>query len=143
MLALATERIAHDPRVDLIEADVFSWEPDRRYDVVLFANWLSHVPPGSFEAFWETVGKALQPDGRVFVVDELEDAWRHEDLHEDFVDGSAVPLVRRSLADGRQFHVVKVFWGAAELESALRRLGWSIAVHPAGPFFWSEGTHTA
>jgi hypothetical protein len=31
--------------VEFIEADVFAWEPPRRYDTVLFAFWLTHVPP--------------------------------------------------------------------------------------------------
>jgi SAM-dependent methyltransferase len=142
MLALATAGIANDPRVHVLKADVFSWEPDQRYDVVFFANLLSHVPPALFETFWETIGRALRPDGRVFLVDELEDAWRHEDLSEDFVDGDDVPLVRRAITDGRQFQIVKVFWGAAQLESALRDLGWAVTVHPAGPFFWAEGVRT-
>src|SRR6266511_3494592 len=28
-----------------IRADIFEWVPDRRYDVVFFGFWLSHVPP--------------------------------------------------------------------------------------------------
>jgi SAM-dependent methyltransferase len=65
MHELARERIRADPRVRYVLADVFSWQPDGRYDVVFFANWLSHVPPGRFHRFWETVGAALAPAGRV------------------------------------------------------------------------------
>jgi ubiquinone/menaquinone biosynthesis C-methylase UbiE len=44
MLAIARQRVGNLP-VEFIEADVFAWEPPRRYDTVLFAFWLTHVPP--------------------------------------------------------------------------------------------------
>jgi len=138
MHELSRAKIGDDPRVRRLTADVFSWDPDVRYDVVFFANWLSHVPPGRFRQFWETVRAALAPAGRVFVVDEIEDAWRHEALHEEFVAGPSVPVVNRSLADGRRFRVVKQFWNPAHLRAALLALGWEAEVHPAGPLFWAE-----
>src|SRR6185437_14555171 len=78
------------------------------------------------------------PAGRVFVVDEIEDAWRHEVLREEFVVGPSVPVVNRSLADGRRFRVVKQFWNPAELRAAVLAMGWEAEVHPAGPLFWAE-----
>ena len=42
MLAIASARI-DDERVRFIQADVFSWRPERRYDVVFFGFWLSHM----------------------------------------------------------------------------------------------------
>ena len=39
-LAAATVR---DRRARFVQADLFAWEPDRRYDVVFFGFWLSHV----------------------------------------------------------------------------------------------------
>src|SRR5207244_11771731 len=36
--------------VDYVEADVFAWEPDRRYDVCFFSFWLSHVPGERFRS---------------------------------------------------------------------------------------------
>jgi SAM-dependent methyltransferase len=130
-------RIAGDARVRCVVADVFSWRPDRRYDVVFFANWLSHVPPGKFRSFWETIREALVPSGRVFFVDELEDAWRYEDIfREDFADSPAVPVVRRSVRDGSAFRIVKVFWNPEDLSSALHSLEWEAEISTAGPFFW-------
>jgi SAM-dependent methyltransferase len=138
MHELARKKTDGDPRVHYLVADVFSWQPDSRYDVVFFANWLSHVPPGRFRRFWEMVGMALAPAGRVFLADELEDAWRYEELfREDFIEPS-VPVVRRSVRDGRTFRVVKVFWNPEELRSTLGALGWAAKVYTAGPFFWAE-----
>ena len=72
MLAIAAARV-RDDRVRFVQADLFTWVPDRRYDVVFFGFWLSHVPPGRFESFWTLVAGCLKEDGRVFFAD---DAYR-------------------------------------------------------------------
>ena len=134
------DKLGNDPGVRYLEADVLAWEPDRSYDVVFFAAWLSHVPPTQFDTFWDTVSRALAPKGRVFFTDEIKDAWRNEEhLREDFVHDPSIPIVRRPLRDGRTFDVVKVFWDPNDLEKRLANLGWAIKVHPAGPFYWGEG----
>jgi SAM-dependent methyltransferase len=130
----------NDPRVAYVLADIFSWEPERTYDVVAFANWLSHVPPSRFHDFWGLVGKCLSPTGRVFFVDEAADAWRGEEtLAEEFLDHQSTPLVLRTLRDGSRHRVIKVFWDPMELEAVLRALGWDIAIHTTGPFYWGAG----
>lgn len=131
----ARRKVGDDPRVRFVRADVFSWKPDSRYDVVFFANWLSHVPPSRFDDFWETVSHALRPAGRVFFIDELRDAWRYEDV----VAAGDTPVVHRSLLDGRRFRVVRVFWNPRDLASQLLQLGWQTQVHPTGAFFWADG----
>jgi SAM-dependent methyltransferase len=139
MHELSRRKTGGDPRVRYLRADVFSWAPDGRYDVVFFANWLSHVPPGRLHRFWEMVRAALAPGGRVFFADELEDAWRHnERFRETFAGDASVPVVHRSLPDGRTFRVVKVFWNPGELRSTLDAMGWDVEIHTAGPFFWAE-----
>lgn len=133
-------KLGLDDRVTYVEADVLSWEPDDRYDVVFFANWLSHVPPNSFDNFWGLVATSLAPGGRVAFVDEIKDAWRNDDFAEEFIDNPSTPLVRRPLRDGRTFNVVKVFWDPQDLEQRLAHLQWNITVHEAGPFYWGQGS---
>jgi ubiquinone/menaquinone biosynthesis C-methylase UbiE len=135
----ARRKVNDDPRVRFVHADVFSLKSDSPYDLVFFANWLSHVPPNRFDNFWQTVGSALRPAGRVFFIDELADAQRHEDLREDFVAAGETPVVHRSFRDSRRFRVVKVFWDPRDLESRLLQLGWQAQVHSTGPFFWADG----
>src|SRR6266581_2093405 len=43
MIDIARRRVGHP--TELILADIFAWEPPRRYDSVFFSGWLSHVPP--------------------------------------------------------------------------------------------------
>jgi SAM-dependent methyltransferase len=139
MHELSRIKTGGDPRVHYVPADVFSWQPDGRYDVVFFADWLSHVPPEGFDRFWATVRAALAPAGRVFFVDELEDAWKYGDpFREIFAIDPSVPVVYRSVSDGRIFRVVKVYWNPGDLGSKLAALGWNTEIHTSGPFLWAE-----
>jgi demethylmenaquinone methyltransferase/2-methoxy-6-polyprenyl-1,4-benzoquinol methylase len=133
MLTLNRERV-NAANVRYIQADVFSWKPDRQFDLVFFAFWISHVPHDRFAAFWQLVGDSLAANGRVFFIDEL-DTERARGL-ETRVDEDAV---LRTLADGRQFRAVKVFYEPSELEAKLRKLGWEFEVHEAGHrFYWGQ-----
>jgi 2-polyprenyl-3-methyl-5-hydroxy-6-metoxy-1,4-benzoquinol methylase len=133
MLALNRDRV-NAANVQYILADVFSWRPDRQFDLVFFAFWLSHVPGDRFDAFWQLVGDSLVPNGRVFFIDEL--GTERTRGMETRVGEDAV---LRELEDGRQFRAVKVFYQPSELEAKLRALGWNVEVHPAGPrFYWGR-----
>jgi trans-aconitate methyltransferase len=135
MLALAAARVP-DRRVEFVRADIFAWQPPRRYDAVFFSAWLSHVPPERFERFWALVGDCLEPGGRVFVIDELPAVAAHEQVLAD----AAVPTVSRVLRSGRRYHAVKVFHEPTALRDRLAGLGWTIEVHPVGwRFFWAAG----
>ncbi|MFE7561449.1 class I SAM-dependent methyltransferase [Kitasatospora sp. NPDC057500] len=134
MLAIAASRVPAGAPVRFVEADLFGWEPDRRYDVVFMGCWLSHVPAGRFEAFWSLVAAALAPRGRVFLVD---DRYRNP---EELVEGPASSTIERHTPDGTAYRIVKVPYEPAELEKRLRGLGWAITVTPtAGPLFWGAG----
>jgi demethylmenaquinone methyltransferase/2-methoxy-6-polyprenyl-1,4-benzoquinol methylase len=123
MLALASQRVRDLP-VALIEADVFAWEPARRYDTVFFAFWLTHVPPARFAAFWSMAGMALAPGGRVCFLDDSS----RERASERFVPDQATPAVWRRLRDGSEHRVVKVYYSPAGLAARLAELGWSAEI---------------
>jgi SAM-dependent methyltransferase len=134
MLAIAHKTVGDDDRVRFVLADLFAWRPDRRYDVVFFGFWLSHVPLERFDPFWALVEDCLAPGGRVFFVD---DAYRTAD---ELVEGAASSTIRRRLNDGSTYRAVKVPHTPRALERRLAQLGWEIAVSStAGPFFWGAG----
>jgi SAM-dependent methyltransferase len=133
MIAIASARVGKQ-RVRFVSADLFSWRPDRRYDVVFFGFWLSHVPADRFESFWSLVADCLAPDGRVFFVD---DAYRTAD---ELVEGEESTTIQRRLTDGTAYRIVKAPYRPEDLERRLGRIGWDIKVRPAsGPFFWGAG----
>jgi len=108
-------------------ADVFSWDPGARFDVIFFSAWLSHVPTSRFGQFWQFLGNLLAGDGRVLFIDEHVD----ERGKEAYVAGQD-EVVERRLRDGSTFHVIKNFVDPAGLELRLRRLGWDCAIRRDG-----------
>jgi trans-aconitate methyltransferase len=133
MLARAKARLGLGP-VRFVQADLFSWRPDRRYDVVFFGFWLSHVPPERFEAFWSVVDACLESEGRVFFVD---DAYRTPD---ELIEGEASSTVQRRIGDGAAYRLVKVPYQVSELAKRLATLGWQFTVtQTSGTFYWGAG----
>ncbi|MGH3741686.1 MAG: class I SAM-dependent methyltransferase [Micromonosporaceae bacterium] len=125
MLALARARAA-SPHVRFVQANVFEWQPSRRYDTVFFGFWLSHVPPARLPDFWSAVAAMLAPGGKaVFVDDGPLVASSEEVLVE-----QPIPAVRRRLDDGSQHRIVKVFHDARTLTADLDRMGWSADIQP-------------
>jgi demethylmenaquinone methyltransferase/2-methoxy-6-polyprenyl-1,4-benzoquinol methylase len=119
--------------VNYVVADVFSWVPPvARFDVVFFAFWLSHVPPGRFDEFWATVRTALKPQGRVFFIDSLLEQTSTARDHDPLEESGTV---RRRLNDGREFQIVKVFYEPPALERGLSERGWDGWVRSSGRFF--------
>src|SRR3954447_7869501 len=96
MLARNATEVAQ-PNVRYVLADVFAWEPDATYDVVFFGFFLSHVPLGVFDSFWQRVRACLRKGGRVAFVDEDDRAVDRDDVR--VLDD--VPVARRTLRDGR------------------------------------------
>ncbi|RPF31243.1 trans-aconitate 2-methyltransferase [Streptomyces sp. TLI_185] len=130
VLALARARTAAST-VEFVEADLFAWQPPRRYDTVFFAFWLSHVPPKRLPRFWSTVADALAPGGKVIFIDDGPAGAASEDVLADH----PVPAAVRRLDDGSEYRIVKVFHEARALTSGLSALGWSVRVRTvAGQF---------
>ncbi|GAA1525247.1 hypothetical protein GCM10009827_047430 [Dactylosporangium maewongense] len=132
MLRIAAARVGAAP-VRFERADLFNWRPDRRYDVVFFGFWLSHVPAERFAPFWSMVSDCLEPDGRVLFVD---DAYRTE---EELIEGADSPVIQRRLTDGTPYRILKIPHRPADLERRLDELGWAVTVHATGPFYWGSG----
>ena len=110
MLARARARDANDS-VRFIEADLFAWRSDRRYDAVFFGFWLSHVPEEHFDSFWSLVDDCLRPGGQVFFCD---DNYR---APAELIEGRSSPIVQRRTDDGTPFHIIKIPFKPEELKA--------------------------
>ncbi|MEV8313581.1 class I SAM-dependent methyltransferase [Streptomyces sp. NPDC059900] len=126
VLAIARRRTASFPAVQFVEANLFEWQPPRRYDTVFFAFWLSHVPPARWPAFWNTVAASLAPGGKAIFVDDGPAAVAEEEV----LAEHSSPAVLRRLDDGSQYRIVKVFHDAPTLTNELTALGWSAHIRP-------------
>jgi len=133
--ALDRNRDRSGPGVEHVVADIFAWEPPRPFDACFFAFWLSHVPRERVAEFWALVSRALRPDGRVFLID---NARAGDPRH---TVGMGDEVARRSLADGREFDIVKRFWSPAELEAELAASGFDVAAAetPNRLFLYASG----
>jgi demethylmenaquinone methyltransferase/2-methoxy-6-polyprenyl-1,4-benzoquinol methylase len=129
---------AQSSAAEYVQANLFDWRPTRRYDVVFFGFWLSHVPPEHFDAFWDLVDAALKPDGRVFLVDSRYEPASTAVDHQ--LEGNTAVTTSRRLNDGREFRIVKVFYKAHELTQHLKMLGWDMQLsETASCFIYGQG----
>jgi SAM-dependent methyltransferase len=119
--------------VRYVEADLFAFEPDRRYDCVFMSFWLSHVPRARFAAFWSMVRRALAPDGFAYVVDSAHDPTSTAANHP--TPDRHAGIVTRRLDDGREFRIVKIFHEPQALDASLRQLGFGSRIEQTPRYF--------
>lgn len=148
-LAIAARRLDGDPRVTVLEADVFDWEHGSTFDTIVFSSWLHHVPRSRFSAFWATVQSLLARDGRAI--------FDFPDAELSPTDEAAIPTEPTeaygvyprhdgtSVRDhfGRRWRVIHTPWPRAELASRLADLGWAMELVGPGLFetmVWAEAT---
>lgn len=125
-VAIACERVSTN-NVSFQVADVYSWSTERRFDVVFFSAWLSHVPTDRFDQFWQLLRGLVTDGGRVLFVDEHVDARGKETYISDQGE-----TVERSLRDGSIFRIIKNFVDPEELRALLARIGWQCTVRRDG-----------
>lgn len=118
-------------QVDYIQADIFSWQPQERYDVAFFSFWLSHVPPARFSSFWDLVRQSLAPGGRAIFIDNL---WG-DGTRPSGDKPKTFEQTRSDADDDREYRIVKVFYEPAELAKKLHALGWHADIKATGRSF--------
>jgi len=128
---LAHNPAAADRRSRPVVADLFEWTTDARFDVVAFGFWLSHVPERLLGDFLARVGAWLRPGGRLFYVDSRPYASRVSPALV-ATDGERHT---RSLADGREFAIVKVFRTPEALTAAFAAAGIDAEVRETATLF--------
>jgi len=126
-------RRLQSPKVEYVQADLFSWRPEGRFDAVFFGFWLSHVPPERFESFWRMVAESLKPGGRVFLVDSKYEPTSTARDHK--LGSPDAGAVLRRIKDGREFRIVKIFYQPDELQRRLLELGWNPQIDETPNYF--------
>ena len=132
VIAINRARVAAD-NVEYVEADLFAWRPQRRYDAVFFSFWLSHVPEQRFAAFWEMIAAALKPGGAAYLIDSAFDPTSTAKDH--VLPGRDASIVNRRLNDGREFRIVKIFYEPAALAAKVATLGFRADLRQTARYF--------
>lgn len=118
--AINRARVA-SANVDYALADLFAWEPDRRYDLVFMSFWLSHVPDDRFAQFWRRVRAALADGGAAYVIDSGWDTTSTAKNHAR--PDREAGIAERKLNDGSEYRIVKIFHEPVDLAHRLAALG--------------------
>lgn len=119
--------------VTYVQADLFSWQPERVYDAVLFCFWISHVPLERLDSFLGSVAAMLRPGGKVFFVDDqrtplVSAAHPRPPIQES-------QLIKRVLIDGRTFEIIKNYYDPIDLAARCMRAGFDITVSETSTYF--------
>jgi demethylmenaquinone methyltransferase/2-methoxy-6-polyprenyl-1,4-benzoquinol methylase len=121
------------PNVEYLQVDLFAWEPGREYDLVAFAFWLSHVPPESLDSFLRKVCRAVRAGGHIFMVDSrLAQTSTATDRP---IAQHGEPFQVRTLNDGREFKIVKVFYEPESLQAKFAAAGFQADVKVTENYF--------
>jgi SAM-dependent methyltransferase len=133
MLARARKKVG-DASVQFQRGDLFRWQPRQQYDLVFFANWLSHVPPQRLNAFVGTVARAVRPGGSLAMVDQYAPMPEDREISVQTEEGAI--YANRSLLNGQTFLIVKVFYDPHIIENLLDALGFAVTVHQLDDIFF-------
>jgi ubiquinone/menaquinone biosynthesis C-methylase UbiE len=129
MLEINRLKINH-PKVRYERADLFDWVPEREYDLVFFAFWLSHVPPELVEPFLDKMQRAVSRGGYVFIVDEPAGGKQVSGLVQEGM------YQQRTLQDGRTFNIVKVYYDPKDIQYRLGQRGFVSKELKVGEYFF-------
>jgi SAM-dependent methyltransferase len=128
-----------DERVRYVEADLFAWNQDERFDLIFAGFFLSHIPPDRWASFWGNGAKGGSHAAHARVRRRLLGSGPAE--VERSRGGRPRPRAHPRL-DGHAFTIVKRFFRPHELEAAFAEVGLTADVGSTGEHFL-YGTATA
>ncbi len=133
MLSRARQKVG-SASVQFQQADLFEWQPSQQYDLVFFANWLSHVPPKRLDVFLGAVARAVRPGGSVAIMDQYAPMPEDREISVETEEGAI--YAKRSLRSGQTFTIVKVFYDLQTIENLLDALGFAVTIQKLDDIFF-------
>jgi RimJ/RimL family protein N-acetyltransferase/SAM-dependent methyltransferase len=121
-----------EPHVEYVRADVFSWDTDDRFDLIVMGFFISHVPPVRFDGLWARLRTWLRPGGCVWLVDER---WQRGFPKAGGRSLGGPSHAHRRRLDGRHYTIVKLFYTPEELAAKLDALAWDADIRSTGERF--------
>lgn len=118
--------------VEYRQLDLFSWQPDKQYDLVFFSFWLSHVPPTKVNEFLSKVYNSVLPDGKVMIIDSYFEITSSAKDH--LVDKNVI-YQKRKLNDEREFQIFKIYYQIDVLLHKLTQAGFQAEAKLTDTYF--------
>jgi ubiquinone/menaquinone biosynthesis C-methylase UbiE len=138
MINVNRAKVASD-RVTYIQADLFSWQPECKYDAVIFCFFISHIPYERLDAFLALIATMVHPGGKIFFVDGQREPLSTAIDHR--LPEPEQQTMIRLLNDGRSFEIVKNFYEQDDLTSRCSQVGLNINIQKTATyFFYGIGT---
>ncbi len=132
MLTMLRDRLG-SPMLTTVLADLFVWEPPRRFDAVVSCFFMSHVPDERFDGFCALLAAASRPGATIFLLDGL--AEPTSTAHDHVLPAQGDQTMTRRLDDGRTFEIVKRFRSGEEIRAVALRHGLSVEVVTTPTYF--------
>ena len=129
MLEIALQKFGEE-RINFQQADLFRWKAEQQYDLVFFANWLSHVPPEALDDFLNKVQQAVRSGGQIAVIDQYQPSDSDKQVAKDNI------YAKRPIQDGRQFTIVKAFYNLEYLRVKFETRGFEVSIDKFADFFF-------
>jgi len=129
MLEIARQKLGEE-NIQYQQADLFHWEATQQYDLVFFANWLSHVPPEALDEFLKKVKQAVRDGGQIAMIDQYSPSDSDKQVATDDI------YAKRPIQDGRQFTIVKAFYNLEYLQGKFESQGFEVSVDKFADVFF-------
>jgi demethylmenaquinone methyltransferase/2-methoxy-6-polyprenyl-1,4-benzoquinol methylase len=133
MIEINRQKLNKALNVEYRQLDLFSWQPDKQYDLVFFSFWLSHVPPAKVDEFLSKVYNSVLPGGKVLLIDsyfEITSSAKDHPLQ----DKNEI-YQRRKLNDEREFQIFKIYYQPDVLLNKLTQAGFQAEVRLTDTYF--------
>jgi demethylmenaquinone methyltransferase/2-methoxy-6-polyprenyl-1,4-benzoquinol methylase len=112
--------------------DLFTWQPDRKFDIIFFSFWLSHVPPELLDSFLDKIRISLKKNGRIFFIDSLPNniATAHDQTFD-----KDNHINKRKINNGKEYDIIKVFYEPNELQRKFLEHGMKMSISKTANYF--------
>ena len=112
-------------RIKYIKSNIFDWKSEKKYDLIFFSFWLSHVPPEYLIQFLNQIYQLLSKNGIVFIVDSLKTSTSTAKNH--FLKYEGI-IQQRKLNSGKSYNICKIFYNLKELENDFANIGFKATI---------------
>lgn len=132
MIEINRQKLNNAPNVEYRQLDLFSWQPDKQYDLVFFSFWLSHVPPTEVDTFLSNVYNSVLPGGKVMIIDSYFEITSSAKDH--LLENNGI-YQNRKLNDEREFQIFKIYYQPDVLVNELTQAGFQAETRLTDTYF--------